>query len=259
MTVRGYDILIVDDDRTCGAVLEHQLRRLSFTSIDMAEDGTEALNCISAKHYDLIFLENNMPNMSGLEFLRRCKGVPILDGTSVIMLTGMADGETLRAVRDEGLKVDDFIVKPLDSDVLKAKLDRLGGHIASWSESSRNGETGSFLSIQLEVDDTISALRLFGIMDQDGKVMLKDIPDRVAVVPSGSIIIDMRNVVAIDDFGIGMVLLINGVACMAKKRPFLQLDGLTVKTRLESLGFGKVMRIIEHASEAMQRAPVAAA
>ena len=249
MTVRMFDILIVDDDRTCRDVLEHRLRRSSFTNIDTARDGAEALRRIASKHYDLIFLDNNMPNMSGLEFLRRCKGVPILDGTSVIMLTGMADSETLRAVKDDGLKVDDFIVKPLELDILKSKLDRLGGSMASWSEASRNTETGAFLSIQLDATDDISTLRLFGVLHQDDKLALKDIPDRVALAPTDAIIIDMRDVVSIDEFGIGMVLLINGVACMAKKLPYLLLDGRTIKDRLEGLGFGKVMRIIEHESE----------
>jgi len=249
MTVRTYDILIVDDDRTCRNILEHRLRRASFTNIDTAKDGAEALHRIASKHYDLIFLDNNMPNMGGLEFLRRCKGVPILDGTSVIMLTGMADGETLRAVKDDGLKVDDFIVKPLELDVLTAKLDRLGSYSASWSEASRS-EAGAFLSIQLDAADDISTLRLFGVLHQDDKLALKDIPDRVALAPTDAIIIDMRNVVSIDEFGIGMVLLINGVACMAKKLPYLLLDGRTIKDRLEALGFGKVMRIIERESEA---------
>ena len=86
-------------------------------------------------------------------------------------------------VKDEGLKVDDFIVKPLELDVLKAKLDRLSGYVASWSETSRNAETGAFLSIQLDATEDVSTLRLFGILHQDDKLALKDIPDRVAMTP----------------------------------------------------------------------------
>ena len=113
MSVRTFDILIVDDDKTSRNVLEYRLRTLSFTRIDTAADGLEALRRLVLKHYDLVFLDNNMPNMSGLEFLRRCKEVSILNGTSVIMLTGSADDQTLRCVKDEGLKVDDFILKQM--------------------------------------------------------------------------------------------------------------------------------------------------
>ena len=251
MSVRSYDILIVDDDKTSRSVLEHRLRRLSFTNIHTACNGMEALKSIVAKHYDLIFLDNNMPTMSGLEFLRRCRDVSILDSTLVIMLTGMADGDTLRSVKEEGLKVDDFIVKPLETDVLKAKLDRLGATTAPWSAASRNADTGTFLSISLDSTSTVTKLRMFGSFLQDDKHAVKDVPDQVSSVSNEAIIIDMKDVLTIDEFGIGMLLLINGVACMASKITYLLLDGRTIKQRLMTLGIDKIMRVIDNESEAL--------
>ena len=253
MSVRTFDILIVDDDKTSRNVLEYRLRTLSFTRIDTAADGLEALRRLVLKHYDLVFLDNNMPNMSGLEFLRRCKEVSILNGTSVIMLTGSADDQTLRCVKDEGLKVDDFILKPLEADVLKAKVERLERNWASWSEVSRNIETGAFMSIRMDVSGSISKLKLFGVFHHDERHAIQDVPDRVCMAPTESIIIDLRDVMSIDEFGIGMLLLIHGVACMAKKLIYLLLDGKTIKTRLEALGIGKIMRVIEHEAEIISR------
>ena len=253
MSVRTFDILIVDDDRTSRRLLEHRLRGLSFTRIDTAADGVEALHCLVLKHYDLVFLDNNMPRMSGLEFLRRCKKVSILDGTSVIMLTGRADGDILRCVKDEGLKVDDFIVKPLEAEVLKAKIERLERNWASWSEVSRNAETGAFLSIRMDVSGAVSKLKLFGVFHRDERHAVQDVPDKVCLVPTESIIIDLRDVLSIDEFGIGMLLLIHGVACMAKKLTYLLLDGKTIKARLEALGISEIMRVIEHEDEAIPR------
>ena len=250
MSVRTFDILIVDDDRTSRNILEHRLRRLSFTRIDTASDGVQALGCLIMKHYDLVFLDNNMPRMSGLELLRRCKEVSILDHTSVVMLTGSADGDTLRCVKEEGLKVDDFILKPLEAEVLTAKLERLDRHRAFWSEVSRNTVTGTFLSIQMDVSGAVSKLKLFGMFDHDGRHAISDIPDRVCMAPTESIIIDLRDVLSIDEFGIGMLLLIHGVSCMAKKLTYLLLDGKTIKARLEALGIPEIMRVIEHEAEA---------
>ena len=252
MSVRTFDILIVDDDHTSRRVLEHRLRVLSFTRIDTARDGVEALHCLVKKHYDLVFLDNNMPRMSGLEFLRRCKEVSILDGTSVIMLTGSADGNTLRCVKDEGLKVDDFIVKPLETEVLRAKLERLERNWASWSEASRNAETGAFLSVRMEVSGAVSKLKLFGVFHHNERHSISDVPDRVCMAPTESVIIDLRDVMSIDEFGIGMLLLINGVSCMAKKLTYLLLDGKTIKARLEALGISEIMRVIEHEGEVLQ-------
>ena len=259
MSVRTYGILIVDDDRTSARILDHRLRKLGFTNIDLARDGVEALRHVISKHYDLVFLDNNMPNMSGLDFLRRCKSVSILDGTSVIMLTGIADGETVRCVKEEELKLDDFMVKPMDPDVLEAKIRRLESGAASsveWLSGSRNAETGAFLSIALNRTEDVSVLKLFGFFHQDDKHTVKDIPDRVCLAPTEAVIIDMRDVLSIDEFGIGMLLLINGVACMARKLTYLLLDTKTIRPRLEALGISKVMRVIEHESEA---APVALA
>ena len=253
MSIRAYEILVVDDNTSCRNILEHQLRKLSYTNIDVARDGIEALRCLASKHYDLIFLDNHMPMMSGIDFLRRCKEVSILDGTSVIMLTGMADGAMLQSVKAEGLKVDDFIVKPLESKTLRAKIERLDGLRASWSAASRNTDTGAFLSIQMDVKDDVSRLRLFGIFHQDDKHAIKDIPDRVAAVSTKTVVIDMRDVMSIDEFGLGMLLLINGVACLTQKLTYLLLDGRTIRARLESLGISEIIRVIEHEAEILPR------
>ena len=253
MSVRAYQILIVDDDKTSRNILQHRLRKLSYTNIDISRDGVEALSCLASKHYDLIFLDNNMPKMSGIDFLRRCKEVSILDGTSVIMLTGMADGATLRSVKEEGLKVDDFMVKPLDPKILRAKIERLDGLRASWSAASRNADTGAFLSIRMDIKGDVSRLKLFGIFHQDDKHAIKDIPDRIAAVPTGTVVIDMRDVMSIDEFGLGMLLLINGVACLAQKLTYLLLDGRTIRARLESLGISEIMRVIENETDILPR------
>jgi two-component system chemotaxis response regulator CheY len=254
MCVRSYDILIVDDDRTSRLILERRLRTLSYTNIDVARDGVEALQRLVAKPYDLIFLDNHMPRMSGLELLRRCKAVTILDGTAVFLLTGTADGATVQSVKREQLKVDDFIIKPLEIEVLRAKLERLSGKLANRSEpvgleAARNPETGAFLSIGMDVSGPLSRLKLFGTLHQDDKQAIKDLPDRVCLAPTESILIDMRDVLSIDEFGIGMLLLINGIACMAGKLTYLLLDAKTINPRLIALGISEIMRVIEHESE----------
>lgn len=249
MSIRSYEILVVDDDRTSRKVAEFKLRRLGFMNVDTASDGIEALRHVAAKHYDLLLLDNNMPRMSGLEFLRNCKEVSILDGTTVVMVTGSADGRTLEAVKSEGLKVDDFIVKPLDADVLSSKLDRLGGLYFPWCEADRNSETGTYLSLNLEIGGKVSRLRIFGVLHQDDSASLKDIPDHVALLPSEALIIDVRNVVSIDEFGIGMLLLINGVACHARKITYLLTDDRTIKGRLLTLGVGSIMQIIDRIAD----------
>lgn len=250
MTVLTFDILIVDDSATARATLEHRLRRLGFSRIDTACDGLEALRRVSAKRYGLIFLDNAMPRLSGVDFLRRCKGVPVLDGTAVMMLTGTADGETVRIVKAEGLKIDDFIVKPLDPEILAVKLGRMGVSAVP-PVDARDPDSGEFLSVQLRANKDTARLRLFGCFHQSDRAALKTLPDRVAMIPSPSLIIDLRDVVSIDEFGLGMLLLINGVAQMARKLPVMLTDRLTIRDRLSALGFDRVVRLVESEAEAL--------
>lgn len=248
MAVRPYDILIVDDDRASRLVLEHRLRKLGYTNIDGAGDGLEGLRLLVCKHYDLVFLDNNMPVLSGVEMLRRCRGVSILNATTVIMLTGRADDQTLRIVKDEALKLDDFMVKPVAPEVLDTKLARLGMNNGT-ADVRRNPDTGGFLSITLSAVGDVSRLTLFGCLHQDDRHSVKDLPDRVCLATTRIVVIDMRDVFSIDEFGIGMVLLMNGVACMAQKQTYLLLDPKTIQPRLTALGIPEIVTVIHDESQ----------
>ena len=95
--MRAFHILIVDDDKIVRMTLEALLRKLGFNNIEQAANGFEALKLLISRQYDLIFLDNMMPVMSGLEFLRRCKCGGVLDWTTVDRCT--TSGSTSRACR----------------------------------------------------------------------------------------------------------------------------------------------------------------
>ncbi len=64
MSVRTYHILVVDDDGTSRRVLGHRLRTLGYTNIDLAQNRVAAFRCIVGRHYDLTFLDNNIPDIA---------------------------------------------------------------------------------------------------------------------------------------------------------------------------------------------------
>ncbi|MEI6558290.1 MAG: response regulator [Rhodospirillaceae bacterium] len=265
--MRAFHILIVDDDSVVRMALEALLRKLSFSNIDQAANGFDALTLLIGRQYDLIFVDNAMPVMSGLEFLRRCKCGSVLDWTTVIMLTASADGAIVSAIRDEALKVDDFIIKPFDRKVVGAKLDRLLRsektspvqrliQLASLPADSRKG---AFLSITSESRDEVATVRLFGFFLNDDRHFVKDLPDTISSRPEPSIILDLSNVLMIDEFGLGMLLLINGVATMAQKRLALSLDDKTIKGRLVALGLSQIIPVIDDTAERPVRQATAVA
>ena len=116
MTTR---ILVVDDEeiviRSCLRILDG-----SGYQIEVAHDGHEALRKIESDGYDIMILDIMMPNLSGLEVLRRVKEAhPDID---VIMITGLSQIDT--AVQAMKLGAFDYIPKPFEPDELKLVVQR---------------------------------------------------------------------------------------------------------------------------------------
>jgi DNA-binding NtrC family response regulator len=112
-------ILIADDEeiviRSCLRILEGD----EF-QVEAVQDGREALRKIEENPYDVLILDIMMPNMDGLEVLRRVKEThPNVD---VIMITGLSQIDT--AVQAMKLCAFDYISKPFEPDELKLVVQR---------------------------------------------------------------------------------------------------------------------------------------
>ena len=112
-------VLIVDDEeiviRSCKRILSGD----EF-QVELVQDGREALQKIEENPYDLIILDIMMPNIDGLEVLRRVKEThPNVD---VIMITGLSQIDT--AVQAMKLGAFDYISKPFEPDELKLVVQR---------------------------------------------------------------------------------------------------------------------------------------
>jgi DNA-binding NtrC family response regulator len=115
----GARILIVDDEEI---VIKSCLRILGGGNyhVEAAYDGREALRKIEENPYDVMILDVMMPNMGGLEVLRRVKEThPDMD---VIMVTGLSNVDIVVQARRLGAR--DFISKPFEPDELKLVVQR---------------------------------------------------------------------------------------------------------------------------------------
>jgi DNA-binding NtrC family response regulator len=92
-------ILVVDDkfsDReTLKTILEDKGYRVAT-----AKDGTEAIEMVKSKHYDIIFLDVILPGMDGVETFERVKGID--PEVTVIMMTGYTEEDLVRKAVSEG-------------------------------------------------------------------------------------------------------------------------------------------------------------
>jgi DNA-binding response OmpR family regulator len=113
-------ILVVDDDKMNRNILSRRLRGFGC-QVDMAESGLQALGLLNERLYHLVVLDINMPDMNGVEVLRRIKANPDMADTAVIMVS--ANDEKEVSLQCLSLGAIDYISKPYNVVVLRARLE----------------------------------------------------------------------------------------------------------------------------------------
>jgi len=117
------NLLLIDDDEDDRDFFLSVLSTISPAySCETAENGLIALNGLVAHKYapDLIFLDLNMPVMSGKQFLQEIKANAELNHIPVIILSTSADRQSIAETRSMG--AIEFITKPSKLSVLEIKL-----------------------------------------------------------------------------------------------------------------------------------------
>ncbi len=120
-------ILVVDDNAINQSVSGHQLLRLGFNA-DFASNGQEAVDAVRQKSYDIIFMDEQMPILDGIQAtqlirkLQKENDSPILPHLRIVALTA----NVLPAERDRLLNsgMDDYLSKPVTIAMLRAVLQR---------------------------------------------------------------------------------------------------------------------------------------
>lgn len=102
--VNNLRCLIIDDEPLVIDVIENYLQRLNVTSINRCENAIEAFKLISNQEFDLVFLDIEMPMLSGLDLLKSIKDPP-----GIIITTAYRD----YAVEGFEFEVLDYLVKPI--------------------------------------------------------------------------------------------------------------------------------------------------
>lgn len=123
-------ILVVDDMSTMRKIIKNMLTQIGFTNITEADDGSTAWPLIEnaikdGKPYEFILSDWNMPQLSGLDLLKKVRATPGLEKLPFLMITAEAEqGNVVIAVK---AGVSNFIVKPFSAAVLKEKIDKIFG------------------------------------------------------------------------------------------------------------------------------------
>ena len=125
-------VLVVDDDdfqhKIIATILGNQSYRLVF-----ATSGAEALSSVRKERPDLILMDVMMPDMDGLETLKRIRVMPQLARVPVMMMSAKSEGGLVVQCLKSGAA--DFAVKPFDRDRLHSKVSRLSMGVEAKSPS----------------------------------------------------------------------------------------------------------------------------
>jgi len=115
-------LLIVDDHPTIRAILRQMIRAIGLKNYDEAEDGTKAYDKLCRNEYDIMLLDWVMPNMSGIDLLKKIRQERRFAKIAVIMVTSESAKENVIEAIKSG--ANDYVVKPFNQSTLKDKLTR---------------------------------------------------------------------------------------------------------------------------------------
>jgi CheY-like chemotaxis protein len=117
-------IMVVDDDPGLRTLLSLILQRAGYT-VQLAENGAEALERIQATPPDAFLLDVMMPGMDGVELCRRIRATALTAKAPVFMVSGYADPTNVQRSFEAG--ATDFLSKPVTPrDLIKKLQEALG-------------------------------------------------------------------------------------------------------------------------------------
>lgn len=126
-------ILVVDDNDSSRELLAHQLQRQGHLVIE-ASSGARCLEVMRSAGPDLLLLDLVMPDMNGYEVLQTIRADDNLRHIPVLIISGMQDEAGAVHCIDAG--ASDYLLKPINATLLKARLDALL-ETKSWRDRER--------------------------------------------------------------------------------------------------------------------------
>lgn len=117
-------ILIVDDMTTMRKIVQKSLREMGFSNFVEAADGQKGWDSLNTMGpFGLVVSDWNMPNVTGIEFLKRVRADSNLKTTPFLLLTAESEVEQVKEAVVAG--VDGYVVKPFTTETLKKKIEEV--------------------------------------------------------------------------------------------------------------------------------------
>ncbi len=117
-----FTLLIVEDDRAISDMLTMFLRTKKYT-VNVAEDGSQALTALSETTPDIMLLDWMLPDTNGPDLIKKIRNNPVYKKLPILMLTAKA--EESDKIKGLDMGADDYMTKPVSLQELGARIRAL--------------------------------------------------------------------------------------------------------------------------------------
>ena len=119
-------LLVVDDSSTMRRIIKNTLARLGYKDVLEGADGVEGWNSLDSNpDVEMLITDWNMPEMNGLELVKKVRADDRFKDLPIIMVT--TEGGKAEVITALKAGVNNYIVKPFTPQVLKEKLGAVMG------------------------------------------------------------------------------------------------------------------------------------
>lgn len=124
-----YKALVIDDSGVMRKMVMKNLNEAKLADFEFieAEDGKDALDKLKANEIHIAFVDWNMPNMTGIDFVREVRALERVNDDGPIPLVMVTSEKTMGKIQEaiDQSGADAFISKPFTVDELKHKLQKV--------------------------------------------------------------------------------------------------------------------------------------
>lgn len=114
-------VLVVDDSSMMRKVMIGALGRIGATDVTQAGDGDEAVAAVGKEAFDLVLMDWNMPNMTGIDALKAIRSAG--HGMPIIMVTTEAEKARVMEALKSG--ANSYVIKPFQPEMLVQRIQQV--------------------------------------------------------------------------------------------------------------------------------------
>jgi two-component system chemotaxis response regulator CheY len=118
------NVMVIDDSRIMRSIVKNTFNQLKIPCTYLeAGDGEQALQLLKTNRADLILLDWNMPNLTGIDFLRKVRAMEEYKNTPIVMVTSEAARLNVVEAVKEGISA--YIIKPINEKIFMEKISKI--------------------------------------------------------------------------------------------------------------------------------------